>query len=1157
MSQEIICSECNSPNKPGSKFCNNCGNRLPKSTKILCLNCETPNTRDRFYCDNCGARLIEQDEPTPPEKPDETKKEPSSGQFFSLPMRPPGDTGELDLSQTIPDWLKGETKSGLEPEGEESAPPPKLPKIEEVGSPKKMTDDLPDWLVDEHDSQPIIGSPRIITTEHYLNLIKEPDDETAAELDDVDETAEKADLPDWLTDMAAPPVSDEVTTSDDQSTTEDALAEWLADISQSGIDDEGTETAVTNELAELAQSAPDIAEIGDVSPAVSDETADWLAGILPDSDELTPPDATQTAKEHELEGEMFDWLAESLPDTGILADSSGPANDLADDEPEIDDWLADFGLPDTGGLAQPSDESDVDNADQDANAEIPNWLDAEELDAVDNNALSNLADAVAQQDIGQPDETLSEWMAEFTVADSGEFNEPATGILDEGFEETAVSETPPTDSEDPFQGSETSWLRGFDFAGDMQPASTDSVEAEADDTPDQLDLTSAPEPPSTGPLPDWLAGGEDESPTTDDAGLGDLFSPDDAANADLDWLIEDETAVESESTTAEEPPAALLSGDTDWLSEFTAMGDEAFTLDADDAPADEEEPGIEETSQDDAASSELDADMFSADWPEESQADDTAPKEDSPPQAQTDGDWLDADSMLEDALEEEMPDWLDELGPPVDAESPPEQEDYADNASLPDWLAQMKPGTAFSGSGLSDTVDDPLEILSSALGSSLGSDMDSADLPEWLDGADELPGALMPLEESSDIPEWLKSEGPLGDMEHDLINLGSQPPLDTSSEWTSVLQDLPPAAPVRDSLTPANIPDWILALKPGKLTGEESASEEETPIVTVGPLMGISDTIVIEPTIARPHDKPGRSAFIVTNEQKAQTALLKQLALIERSTDGSEQIATSQLAVPVWLRILLAGLLMAAILIGLVRPNLLQPARLSAPVHVDAAYTAVQAAAGSSVLIAIEYTPALAGELDAQAAILAEHLSANGIPVVTVSQYTAGTAVAQNNFANQPTLGLLPGDSIGLRQLGDCISNETTCNEITGRSLESITQQTLSDVGLIIVLTGERDSLVNWLEQVGSRTETPLVAGITQSLGPVAAPYFASGQLAGMIVGLPDTAVYQQTINSQPTDSVSRQLSAQTLAQLVAALTLLVGSLGYGAMGLFRRGEAQ
>jgi hypothetical protein len=73
----------------------------------------------------------------------------------------------------------------------------------------------------------------------------------------------------------------------------------------------------------------------------------------------------------------------------------------------------------------------------------------------------------------------------------------------------------------------------------------------------------------------------------------------------------------------------------------------------------------------------------------------------------------------------------------------------------------------------------------------------------------------------------------------------------------------------------------------------------------------------------------------------------------------------------------------------------------------------------------------------------------------------------------------------------------------------------------------------------------------------VAAPYFASGQLAGMIVGLPDTAVYQQTINSQPTDSVSRQLSAQTLAQLVAALTLLVGSLGYGAMGLFRRGEAQ
>ena len=141
-------------------------------------------------------------------------------------------------------------------------------------------------------------------------------------------------------------------------------------------------------------------------------------------------------------------------------------------------------------------------------------------------------------------------------------------------------------------------------------------------------------------------------------------------------------------------------------------------------------------------------------------------------------------------------------------------------------------------------------------------------------------------------------------------------------------------------------------------------------------------------------------------------------------------------------------------------------------------------------------------------------------------------------------------------ELGDCLTAAATCDTITGVALDSATQQTISDIGLIIVLTGERDSLVNWLEQVGRSSEAPLVAGITQSLGPVAAPYFASGQLEGMIVGMPDTAVYQQEYLSQPTLTLNQQLNAQALAQILVAALLLVGGLGYGAMALFERGKS-
>jgi hypothetical protein len=221
---------------------------------------------------------------------------------------------------------------------------------------------------------------------------------------------------------------------------------------------------------------------------------------------------------------------------------------------------------------------------------------------------------------------------------------------------------------------------------------------------------------------------------------------------------------------------------------------------------------------------------------------------------------------------------------------------------------------------------------------------------------------------------------------------------------------------------------------------------------------------------------------------------------------------------------------------------------------VETAYEAVQNAAQQPVLLAVEFTPAMAGELGVQAEMLVDQLLANGSEVVTVSQYAAGTAVAQTLAPNQPSLGLIPGESIGLRQLGACLPD---CAALNGNNLGSELQQTLGDVGLIIVLTGERDSLVNWLEQVGSQHDIPMMAGVTQSLGPVAAPYLNSGQLQGVIAGMPDTAVYQQLLQSSPSESVTSYLSAQTLAQLLAAALLLVGGLGYLITGLFKQGKSK
>src|SRR5512138_1322974 len=68
----IYCPSCGTANRDGSRFCNECGTKLPTMTSSLCPVCGTPNPPHSLFCEKCGSRLIaslaeEQDEPgTPP-----------------------------------------------------------------------------------------------------------------------------------------------------------------------------------------------------------------------------------------------------------------------------------------------------------------------------------------------------------------------------------------------------------------------------------------------------------------------------------------------------------------------------------------------------------------------------------------------------------------------------------------------------------------------------------------------------------------------------------------------------------------------------------------------------------------------------------------------------------------------------------------------------------------------------------------------------------------------------------------------------------------------------------------------------------------------------------------------------------------------------------
>ncbi|MBE2224581.1 MAG: zinc ribbon domain-containing protein, partial [Anaerolineae bacterium] len=203
MSKQIHCPECQTENTPGSKFCNSCGARLPKSTSVLCPKCQTPNPHNNFYCDNCGGRLrAEQNNVVPEEPPKpEASDLPTSAKMFTLPTRDPGDTGELDPA-SLPNWLKNQ---GDEIQNREDTG--KLPRLSDLTpEERKKGDDLPGWLINTENEDLLIGSPDDITTEHFLHLIQDINEEERKKLsgllNDPAITGNTANLPDWLKDVA-------------------------------------------------------------------------------------------------------------------------------------------------------------------------------------------------------------------------------------------------------------------------------------------------------------------------------------------------------------------------------------------------------------------------------------------------------------------------------------------------------------------------------------------------------------------------------------------------------------------------------------------------------------------------------------------------------------------------------------------------------------------------------------------------------------------------------------------------------------------------------------------------------------------------------------------------------------------------------------------
>jgi hypothetical protein len=371
------------------------------------------------------------------------------------------------------------------------------------------------------------------------------------------------------------------------------------------------------------------------------------------------------------------------------------------------------------------------------------------------------------------------------------------------------------------------------------------------------------------------------------------------------------------------------------------------------------------------------------------------------------------------------------------------------------------------------------------------------------------------------------------------------------------------AEPAGD-LAQAEIPDWLQTLRPRPEVAE--AVVEEEPAETEGLLQGLRSllppALPIEAPTVRESVLPAEAGEASLARAQLLQSLLTQPAQVPRPEKRKRGISIGEQTQ----RWLVAAVLLAAVLgilipplMGFDVPILTQPAAFPAAIRriefqqVMNLHTAVQnTSAGDTVLIAFEYGPPEADELDLVAEPILHHLLDQGAHISIVSTQPEGLVVAAGLLSDiaapegQYTLtSYRPGDATAVSSL------LTDADIPPGGGTEGGTHPEL-----IVVLTARPAPLRWWVEQARALGDTPpVVAGVSASLQIAASPYLdaSAGQLKGAISGLSGAATYET--HRGLAGWATQRLNALAAGHIAVVGLMVLGAIVYTFGGL--RGSAE
>jgi len=392
-------------------------------------------------------------------------------------------------------------------------------------------------------------------------------------------------------------------------------------------------------------------------------------------------------------------------------------------------------------------------------------------------------------------------------------------------------------------------------------------------------------------------------------------------------------------------------------------------------------------------------------------------------------------------------------------------------------------------------------------------------------------------------------------------------------DWLTSASSVEIAPSPMDDLAQGELPGWVEAMRPVVESADSSGlSEDEEYIENYGPLAGIPSVLPAEAEIGINLNEAGKKPLdlLTTKSHQDYVNLLKKIISNENKAKVIQRPAPPQ--TQRMLRWLIAIVLLVAtagtvIFSDIIEPQPPSPAQIQGS-GFAALYDQIEKLSdGQPVLIAYDYQPAAAGELEIAAATVVDHLMEQDTYLSFVSTQPTGPALAEEFLSSTQAehgylhnqkyvnLGYLPGESAGLlsfliapKQIIPLAFNGS--NAWDSPPLRGV--NSIADFRMIMVITDDPNTARTWIEQVKTRLGgTPLTMVVSAQVEPLIQPYFRSSprMLDGYVAGVIDSMNYEQ-LSARPNLASKVWLPFNT-GIIISVGIIFIGGLANGVLSLF------